>query len=461
MKDFLDAAIKGKQVLILGMGAEGKSSYRLLRMLYPDQVFTIADRRVLDTEPDFQNSLTQFRQGGQYLDDLNEFDLIIKSPGISSGMIPEHVDNKKITSQTELFLSIYRDRTIGITGTKGKSTTATLTHHLLKSAGLDALLVGNIGLPPFEVADQIKEDTIIVFELSSHQLEGIHVSPHISVLLNLYQEHLDHYKDFKAYQLAKYAIAKWQSSSDFLIFHHDDELINQLIQENKPDSVLMPYSYFENPSDQTFCSGNAIFSNHSGITKQLCDLSDVNFLAGKHNILNLMAALTACKLVITSNVAFCTGLSNFRGLEHRMEFFGEFGGVKFYNDSIATIPEAVIFALETIGDVDSLILGGYDRGIDYSRLTDYLGKSNVRNLFFTGEAGKRLSRELQSAFPKKHNYQWFEDFDEMVKKAIKSTSKGRSCLLSPAAASYDQFMNFEHRGNRFKTLVRNWFEPKQ
>lgn len=461
MKDFLDAAIKGKHILILGMGVEGKSTYRLLRKLYPEQTITIADRRRLDNDPEFNNNLTLIRQGEQYLNELDQYDLIIKSPGISLGLIAENVDVDKITSQTELFLKGFRDRTIGITGTKGKSTTATLIHHLLKSAGYDALLVGNIGLPPFEVADQINEGTLIVFELSSHQLEGIQVSPHVSVLLNIYQEHLDHYKDFKAYQLAKYTIAKWHGSSDFLVYHQHDALINQLIHENKPASILVPFSLQENPGAQTYLSDNTILSRGSEILEQLCDLSEVNFLAGKHNILNLMAALTACRLAGANNPSFCDSLKDFRGLEHRMEFFGEFGGVRFYNDSIATIPEAVIFAIQTIGDVDTLILGGYDRGIDYSQLIEYLGKSDVRNLFFTGEAGKRLANELKNAFPGQHNYQWFDEFDAMVMKAITVTTRGRSCLLSPAAASYDKFMNFEHRGNRFKTLVKNWFEPKQ
>lgn len=458
MKEYLDSRIKGKRVLILGIGAEGKSTYRLFRKLYPEQIFTLADRRE-DPANDIalKHSSTKFRVGSAYLDDLDSFDLIIKSPGISLKQLPPGLQPEKLTSQTELFLDSYRKQTIGITGTKGKSTTASLTHHLLTAAGKDALLIGNIGVPPFDVQDRIKDNTLIVFELSSHQLEGLKVSPHIAVLLNIYQEHLDHYADYRAYQLAKYNITCWQETGDYFICHYNDSQIQALINETPPASLILPFALDSVSDVSTYISEGQIFSRASGFDEKVCDLKGLKFLAGNHNLLNLLAALSACQAAGIKSSNYCHSLESFKGLEHRMEFVGEFGGIKYYNDSIATIPEAVIYALETIKDVDTLMLGGFDRGVDYQHLITYLAHATLTNIYFTGNAGKRMMLEIEAALPGKHKTKWFDDFDQMVTEAIQSTGKGRSCLLSPAAASYDKFMNFEHRGNRFREIIRSHF----
>jgi UDP-N-acetylmuramoylalanine--D-glutamate ligase len=458
MKEFLNSRIKGKRVLILGMGAEGRSTYRLLRKLFPEQVFTLADRRKeLVNEIELNHSATKFQLGTGYLNKLDSFDLIIKSPGISLAQLPVAVLHEKLTSQTALFLEMFRDRTIGITGTKGKSTTASLIHHLFTAADKDALLIGNIGVPPFDVLDWIKDETLIVFEMSSHQLEGVLVSPHIAVVLNIYQEHLDHYANYRAYQLAKYNIARWQKPGDFFIYHYNDVEIPALIHEMIPASKLLPFALNEAPDVQTFILAGEVFTKTDSRLENICNLNGLNFLHGKHNLLNLLAALSACRAVGVEGKHFCSALETFKGLPHRMEFVGEFGGAWFYNDSIATIPEAVIYALETIGDVGTLILGGYDRGVDYTALIAWLGTAPPMKLYFTGNAGTRLKNELESGFPGRHACTWFDDFDEMISVAITATSKGQSCLLSPAAASYDKFMNFEHRGNRFREIIRTHF----
>lgn len=444
--------------MILGLGAEGRSSYHTLRKLYPDQVFTLADRRndlAQDAELKHPNNI--FRCGINYLEDLRSYHLVIKSPGISLQQFQEKVDEEKLTSQTALFLEVFRNQTIGITGTKGKSTTASLVHHLLAAAGKDALLIGNIGVPPFDVVDRIKEETVIVFELSSHQLEGVRVSPCIAVLLNIYQEHLDHYANYGAYQLAKYNIARWQKTGDHFIYHFNDHQIRALMSKIPVASKHLPFAINDQNGVHTYTADGSVFSKTRAVVEKICDLKDFQHLKGNHNLLNLLAALSACLADGVESKHFCSSVETFQGLPHRMEFIGEFGGIRFYNDSIATIPEAVIYALETITDVETLLLGGYDRGIDYSSLAQYLEQTGVRNLFFTGNAGKRLMQELKKEFPGRYNYQWFEDFDVMVAGAIAATPPGRSCLLSPAAASYDRFMNFEHRGRRFRELVMRGF----
>lgn len=458
MKEYFDSKIPGKKVIILGMGVEGKSTYRFLRRLYPRVPLTIADRREdISNDPELKHPETLIRSGPGYLDGIHDYDLVIKSPGIPLDNMGIGIDPDSLTSQTSMFLEIHRDRTIGITGTKGKSTTASLISHLLSATGKNVLLVGNIGIPPFDVLDRIHHDTTIVFELSAHQLEGVRISPHISILLNIYQEHLDHYRDFRAYGLAKLNIGRWQHRGDFFIYHKNDPVVTKMLEEFPLLSSLLSFAPSAERGAYSYISGNEIFINSSGVLNKICDLTGRQILPGRHNNMNLLAALTACYIHGSHGLKLCTAIDSFRGLEHRMEFIGEFRGVKYYNDSIATIPEAVIYALETIGDVDTLLLGGFDRGIDYSALTTHLGSADIRNIFLTGEAGRRVKRELEEGYPGRQNVVWFEDFDIMVARAIDMTPPGKSCLLSPAAASYDQFRNFEHRGNRFKELVRNHY----
>jgi UDP-N-acetylmuramoyl-L-alanine---L-glutamate ligase len=461
IKRYLNSKITEKRVLILGMGIEGKSSYRFLRKLFPQQIFTIADCRPdLAEDPELKHPATIIRQGPAYLDDLCSYDIIIKSPGIPLRLLPSELEPEKLTSQTSMFLEVFRDRTIGITGTKGKSTTASMVNHLLASAGNHTLLIGNIGVPPFDVPHLMRYDTLIVFELSAHQLEGLKVSPHISILLNIYQEHLDHFTDYQAYKTAKFNITRWQGPLDFLFYHYKDPEIRGLLGQMTPLSNQVSFALIDEPGVHCFFSNGDVFFRNLDLFERICKLDGLKFPAGDHNILNILAAMTACRIAGVQRIQLCHDIKTFEGLEHRLEFVGRYAEINFYNDSIATIPEAVIYAIETIGNVDTIMLGGYDRGIDYSRLTAYLSKSGLSNIFFTGNAGKRIMAELQLGYPGLKNLRWFDNFDEMVANAIASTPKGQSCLLSPAAASYDQFKNFEHRGKRFKELVKNHFQEK-
>ena len=247
-------------------------------------------------------------------------------------------------------------------------------------------------------------------------------------------------------------------SKDFLIYPGKENSVIDLINHSTLVSNKRTYGFGTEPCLNTCFKDDQIFLNASGALKMICDLTGIEFLPGRHNQLNLMAAFSTLIGAGVTDFNFYNSLSDFRGLKHRMEFIGSYNSKRFYNDSIATIPEAVIYALDTIKDIDCLLLGGYDRGIDYSQLVDYLANSEIPNFFFTGDAGKRMLNMLKPRLTQRHHCKWFKSFDEMVKEAIKSTSENRTCLLSPAAASYDEFMNFEHRGNRFRELVNNWFQ---
>ena len=212
MLDLIRRELENRKVLLLGFGREGQSSYRLIRRVLPELHLTIADadKAVGENEMLKNDRFVDLHLDEGYLEGLNSFERILKTPGISLKDIIYDLDPASITSQTDLFLSWYSGKVIGVTGTKGKSTTATLIYHILKLAGKDSLLMGNIGRPAFDFIDEISPETNLVYELSSHQLEYVRNSPHLAVLLNLYQEHLDAYRSFHDYQAAKMNIAKYQ-----------------------------------------------------------------------------------------------------------------------------------------------------------------------------------------------------------------------------------------------------------
>lgn len=451
----LDDYIIGKKVLILGFGREGRALFRFLKEKYADQSIWIADKNVKPEairllDPGFDN---EYISGDSYLERLNEFDLVVKTPGIPLREIEGKMDLKKLTSQTNLFLKLFSKQVIGITGTKGKSTTSSLIYHIIKCFTNDVVLVGNIGVPPFDVIDQISPTTIIVFELSSHQLESVDVSPHISILLNIFQEHLDHYNSFVDYQKAKYKIAQFQLSGDYFIYNTEDERIAGLMQLMPLHSSVVGFGYDQHSKSVAWLDQEAAIVQFPSSSEVLAIHKTKGVqLKGNHNLLNCMAAVLAAKIIGISDALILEAVSSFKGLEHRLEYVGYFGQRHFYNDSISTIPEASIQALKAIENVDTLILGGNDRGIDYTPLVDYLKSAPLKCLVFTGLAGQRIMLELQ-----KVEYsgvmQFWDDFDEMVHHAIALTPPNGVCLLSPAASSYDKFANFEERGKRFKRLV--------
>lgn len=416
--------LRGKSILILGFGREGRSSFAFIRKFLPHAVIGVADGNALALK-DLEGSQIKTYSGENYLDAINEYDLVLKTPGIS--LKDKDFDMSKITSQTDLFLEEFHDRIIGVTGTKGKSTTSTLIYHLLKESGRDAFLVGNIGVPVFDVIEKLSNNSIIVFELSAHQLQFIHRSPHIGILLNVFEEHLDHFGTFDAYRNAKMNIIRMMDEKDWAVT--TDEFSFEMT-----DVVAhtINYAYYN---------------------------FDINWddvpLKGEHNRLNVKAALCACSAFGISADELIPHLKSFKPLEHRQELVGTFAGVTFYNDSISTIPQATIAALNTIKNVTFLLLGGYDREIDYSPLVEYLSKNEVKHLLFTGNAGKRMMKMLENI-----GYQGdmivFNNLDEAFSIVKDKSENCDVCLLSPAAASYDQYKNFEERGRIFKELTKKF-----
>jgi len=455
MIDFLKNKLENKRIVLLGFGREGQSSYKLIRRVLPELLLSIADAdENIQNHPVLAGDTNiSFQLGPEYLQRVDQFDLIIKTPGISLKNIEYPINREKITSQTDLFLQVYSDQVIGITGTKGKSTTSTLLWHILKKAGKYTILLGNIGRPAFNSIEDIHPETLIVYEMSSHQLEYLSVSPHIAILLNLYEEHLDAYHTFRDYQLAKMNITRYQNENDFFIYNADDKLISGLISEFAVLRDYRPFSFDNVLADGCFVKEGQIYYSEDCNSQPLVDLNKKRKLKGDHNVRNIMAVINACKILGIDDETIREGIAGFTGLEHRMEYAGQMRGIHFYNDSIATIPEATIEAVKALETVDTIILGGFDRGIDYSGLAGFLSTSFIRNFIFTGDAGKRI-RDLFYPIKKKEQQIFLiSRLDEFPELAFKNTRPGYICLLSPAAASYDEFQNFEMRGKRFKELL--------
>jgi UDP-N-acetylmuramoyl-L-alanine---L-glutamate ligase len=456
MVELLKNKLENKKILLLGFGREGRSSYHLIRKILPQIPLTVADSdsSVKEVPMVAKDQNVSFILGPGYLDALDQFDLIIKSPGITLKDLPYSISREKMTSQTDLFLQFYSGQVIGITGTKGKSTTSSLLQHVLKRAGKNPILVGNIGQPAFDYIDEILPETPIVFEMSSHQLEYLTISPYISVLLNLFQEHLDAYPSFRDYQLAKMNITLFQQEGDHFIFSADDPLIRGFVNEFKLTRNYLPFSFESELCDGCFVRDSWIFLANECMSEPFLNLEKKRKLKGDHNVRNIMAVVNVCQIMGIDHDIIRESIAGFTGLEHRLEYAGEFQGIHFYNDSIATIPEAAMEAVKALGNVDTIVLGGFDRGIDYSGFAKFLSVSGVRNFIFTGEAGNRIRESFIKVKRDEQKEFLIQKFDEFRDIAMKVTRPGSICLLSPAASSYDEFPNFEIRGKRFKELVR-------
>jgi UDP-N-acetylmuramoyl-L-alanine---L-glutamate ligase len=463
MLEQLARQLQGLKVLILGFGKEGKSTYKLLSKITGPQNLFIAD-----INPDAVKELSanegihpHLITGESYLKDLDRFDLIIKTPGIQRSILRDRVPPERITSQTDLFMKAFNRQIIGITGTKGKSTTTTLLSRIIEAHTQNVVMVGNIGLPPFDLMERINPETHIVYELSAHQLDDVSNSPHIAILLNIFEEHLDHYPSMELYRKAKYRIASFQDKNDWLILNGDDAGLEEFSAQLNPSPKIVRFSIQQQKGDGMF--GHSDETIRIRVKNEVSNMDVGNRIAlkGEHNLKNIMAAVGAAKILDIPDMTIQNVILKFEGLEHRMEHIGNFGGIEFYNDSIATIPEATMAALKTLPDVDTLILGGRDRGIDYSELTKYLAGSSIRNFIFTGKAGERIMAGLKPLKKPGQNFFPIGHFAEMAVIIRKETLPGKICLLSPAASSYDQFRNFEERGNLFKKIAQSISLPQE
>jgi UDP-N-acetylmuramoylalanine--D-glutamate ligase len=315
------------------------------------------------------------------------------------------------------------------------------------------VLLGNIGNPAFHFLDRIGPETRIVFELSSHQLEDIRHSPRIAVLLNLFQEHLDAYPGYREYQRAKVNITEFQKETDFLVYNADDLLVTENLAEYRYARNCFPFSIQRIPEKGSYICDGSVFFTDGSECERVWEIHQDRFLRGEHNLKNIAAAVGVVKILGTNNEAIEDGIATFKGLRHRLEYLGVFRDIHFYDDSIATIPEACMEAMKAVPDVDTLVAGGFDRGIDYSGLARFLAGHPVHNLILAGAAGRRIGEELGKYDVAGKKIFFINRFDDCAGIIFSETRPGTACILSPAAASYDEFNNFEERGDRFRKIA--------
>ncbi len=421
----------GKRCAILGYGREGKVWLNILKKLDCCAEIAIADMN--DITADGVTLLC----GEDYLEKAKEYDLLLQSPGVIIKDRLTSEEKAKILTQTELLLKTKPCKIIGITGTKGKSTTSSLTYHFLKNCGVDAMLIGNIGVPPLERFEEMQPDTVAVCELSCHQLEFVKHSPDVAVLLNVFPEHLDHYTGFDAYKAAKENIVRYQNECDTAIINID-------CIPDKCGGKVITASFGGNAEIMTD-GGDIILP-----TRTLTDSEISTKLRGKHNHYNIAVALAAAQAAVGADIERClASLPEFAGLEHRLEYVTAIDGVEYINDSICTIPEAAIAAVDAVGGCDVLIIGGMDRNIPYTKLTEFLNTGAVDNVILLPDSGWRIATSLDN---EKMNIVKAKDLADAVTLAH---GRAKKCvLLSPAAASYGFYKNFEERGRHFKELVK-------
>lgn len=474
MITYLANRIKDKSVLILGFGREGQSTLKAFLKAGSAKKITIADQKALSLEmevfadaayADYNLQSIDFCCGPQYQDFCDDYDLIMKSPGI---VLKKDISmyETEILSQMQLFFEYYRDRIIGITGTKGKSTTTTLLHHILKESGRPAILAGNIGIPVFDILHEVTDESIFVIELSCHQLEYMTISPKWGILLNIYEEHLDHYGTLEKYIASKEKIYENQKDGDYLFVNPDVKpetgrcsanikLVD--IKRIKPDCNIESDKgvdiILNMPSDSDQMLPVISYQNRQ------CEIPTTEIsLLGEHNYLDIAYVYGVCCELGIDDEEFVKGLQSYVPLPHRLQYIGTVNGVAYYDDSISTIDETTIQALNTIKNADTVLIGGMDRGISYVNLERYLADSKVAHIILMEDTGKRIYEEIQSDYPDfLHKERLFvvNHLEDAVSLAKQITKKGGSCILSPAAASYGIFKNFEERGDVFAQLVNS------
>lgn len=478
MIDHIRKRIENKKVLILGFGREGKSTLKLFLEAGGAKELAVGDLKEFSRKDlAYLNEETaevqaagfeeiNFICGPDYQKAMDDYDLVMKSPGI---VLERPVEEYKaeILSQMQLIFEVYRDRIIGITGTKGKSTTTTLLYHILKESGVPAVLAGNIGIPVFDIVHKIEKDSLLILELSCHQLEYMTVSPKRGVLLNIYEEHLDHYGTMEKYVASKEKIYENQMLGDLLYVHpsvapgEDGYRGTCIFVEAEDEGDKERLWGKEDVSDKAvnikskasvILRGCHIFYGQRDFKIPVEKIS----LLGTHNYLDIAFVYGMCCDLGISDEQFEAGLISYVPLPHRLQYIGTVDGVAYYDDSISTIDETTIQALNTIGNADTVLIGGMDRDISYVNLEEYLASSKVAHIILMEATGKRIYREIMENMPDfagKDRLYVVEHLQDAVALAKEITKKGGSCILSPAAASYGIFKDFEKRGECFKKLV--------
>jgi UDP-N-acetylmuramoylalanine--D-glutamate ligase len=443
--------LRSKRVLVVGLARTGVATS--LFCAARGAAVTATDSR---TENEIGAEIAKLREAGVTLElgghqekTFLAQELIIPSPGVpADAPLLQSARAKGITiwSEIELAYRFLKGRLIGITGSNGKTTTTSLVDHILKDAGYSTILAGNIGTPLIGLVDASRDDTITVLELSSFQLELIETfRPNIGVFLNLTSDHLDRHHTMRAYGAAKARLFENQTEEDSAVLNADDSATTPYAP-SRPEVYW--FSRKQRVAQGAYLRGGEIIFRRDGKEEAVLK-RDAIALPGAHNLENVLAAVVAASIVGAEAGAIAKGVRSFAGVEHRLEFVAEIGGVRYYNDSKATNVDATLKALDAFSGRILVILGGKDKGSDYTELQKPLREKAILALL-VGAAAEKIEKQIAGNVAVEHA----GTIERAVEIASHAAQPGDIVLLAPACASFDQFQNFEHRGRVFKELVR-------
>lgn len=457
-----------KKVAILGLSTEGGDSARFFTASGA-HVFC-CDKRTQQELGQLYDALTplrpQFILGENYLKNLTQYDLIVRTPGMNLHL-PELLAAQEagipITSSTKLFMELVKGTVIGVTGTKGKGTTATLIAAILKAHGFTTYLGGNVGTPLLSQVHSIAKDAFVVLELSSFQLEDVTKSPHIAVILGITSEHLanfdasatNYHESRKAYVQAKENLVRFQTSRDYCVLNFDDETSRSFATYSAAQKY---YFSTEKVSQGVFIKNDRFVWITDKTVTEICSVFDTPLL-GVHQRENLAAAITVAVLVGVAPVTIKSVIKKYTGLEHRLEYVATKNGVEFYNDSAATVPEATIAAIAAFDKPLILIAGGSDKGADLTQLGQKIVKSTVKTLILIGAMSEKIHEAVEQVlidYPtrKLTVLKNLTSMKQIVETAYKNAKPKDVVLLSPSCASFGMFQNYRERGQLFKKYVK-------
>lgn len=407
--------LKNKKILLVGYGIEGKATEQFLRHVFPNIDITIADKS----------------QGENYLAKQSEFDVAIKSPGVQKSLI-----TIPYTTATNLFFENVKGITIGITGSKGKSTTSSLIYAILQKSGKRAHLVGNITHKEDKIGSPMLSELLLsntpedvwVVELSSFMLDDILYPPHISVFTSFFPEHMDYHKTVENYFEAKSHIIEQATAKDFFVYNSEFPELQSLanISKAKPVPFIsqLPFAQKDIP------------------------------LVGEHNVDNVKAAVTVAQILEIPTEIIHDAVKNFHALPHRLENVGTCNGITFYDDAISTTPQSTIEAIKALPAIGTIFLGGQDRGYDFFRLAKVIVDADIENIVLFPESGEKIFNEISKISNKQYTVFRTTSMQAAVTFAYKNTPQNTICLLSTASPSYSVWKNFEEKGNLFKKYVK-------
>ncbi len=441
--------LKGKKVLVVGLGKTGEALCRFL--LSKEAIVKVSDKKSaqeLGAKISFweEKGIT-IETGEHRLQSFLKADLIVPSPGVPpiAPLQRAASNGVKIISEIELASRFLKGKIVGITGSNGKSTTAALTFKILKEGGLPAYLAGNIGTPLISFVQNSKQEDIYVTEVSSFQLQYIEqFKADIAVFLNVSPDHLDWHPSFSDYYQAKTKLLTFQNGEERAILNRDDPLVWNLHSQLK--SKIYAFSQKKKVNPGCFLQGQQLIISNGG-QQPLLETYQIPLL-GSHNLENVMASALVGHLLSISPQTISNSIKSFKGLEHRLEWVTSIRGVDFYNDSKATNVEAALKSIQSFKANIILILGGRDKGGDFTKLAKSI-QERVKNIILLGEAAQKIKMSLKNIVPMKE----VSSLKEAVKAGFETARSGEVVLLAPACTSFDMFNNFEERGRVFKQEV--------